>query len=91
MRVPTVEPYELVPPVPLTVTTAVPPAHGITGVVALAVTGVGSAIVIVVVIEQLLWSDTVYVYVPALTVNVPVPVIVPVPPVPVTVTTVVPP
>ena len=59
MRVPTVEPYELVPPVPLTVTTTVPPWQETEGVVALAVTGVGSVIVIVVVEEQLLPSVTV--------------------------------
>ena len=59
MRVPTVEPYELVPPVPLTVTTVVPPVHGIGSADALATTCIGAAIVIVVVAEQLLPSVTV--------------------------------
>ena len=59
MRVPTVEPYELVPPVPLTVTTVVPPVHGIGNAVALATTGIGAAMVMVVVAEQLLPSVTV--------------------------------
>ena len=45
----------------LTVITAVPPLHGMTGVVALATTDDGLAIVTVVVAEQLLPSVTVYV------------------------------
>ena len=59
MRVPTVEPYELVPPVPLTVTTVVPPVHLIGNADAVAATGIGAAMVIVVVDEQLLPSVTV--------------------------------
>ena len=50
---------EPVPPEPVTVTTVVPPLHKIGGAVAPAVTDVGLEIVIDVVAEQPLKSDTV--------------------------------
>ena len=47
------------PPAPVTVITVVPPLHSIAGAVALAVTRIGLAIVIVVDAEQVLPSVTV--------------------------------
>ena len=83
--------YGPVPPLPVTVTVAVPPLHKILVEVELAVNAVGCVTVMLVVAVQPFASVTVYECVPALTVKLPVPVYGPVPPFPVTLTVAVPP